>query len=239
MAAVLLLAAAPWAIGSEAGNAAKKEKKSFQVHTALEKGEKTVGLGVLFANFNSDNSEFLLLANNLGAKGNVFRIAPNFSVAYKDNASVGLRLKYSNAKLDLDEANLRLFSDALSAGLSDVTGNWKSFGGTVFHRNYIGLDPKGTVGLFCEFQLGYSYNRIDFGADQYNTANQVKLSFNPGLILYILPMVSVEASVGLADVSYTTSLSHNGSTEDGKFSRVGGGAHLNILNCNFGISFHF
>lgn len=220
-------------------SARDRKDKELISHTALYKGEKVAGLDILFANFDSNNTEFLLLANNVGASGNVFRVHPFFFYAYKDNAAAGLRLNFSTARVNLDNVDLNLLSPDLNFSFSGAYGTWRAVGGEVFHRNYIGLDRKGTVGIFCEFALGYNYNKLDFGAGNYDIINQVKLVFRPGLILYILPQVSVEASLGLADVSYTFSDAYSANQKVGSFGKWGLGARFNILNCNFGIAYHF
>lgn len=220
-------------------SARDRKDKELTSHTALYKGEKVAGLDILFANFDSNNTEFLLLANNVGASGNIFRVKPFFFYAYKDNAAAGLRLNFSTARANLDKVDLNLLSPDLNFNLSGVDANWRAVGGELFHRNYIGLDRKGTVGIFCEFALCYNYNKLDFAGGNYDIINQLKLVFSPGLILYILPQVSVEASLGLADVSYTFSDAYSENRKAGSFGKWGAGARFNILNCHFGIAYHF
>ncbi len=221
----------------------KKEKsewqKTFQMQTVLEKGERTAGAGILLANFDSDNSELFLLANNIGANGNLFHIKPCLSYAYRDNAAIGARISFATAKMNIDETNLRLISDDLATDLSDIDGRLSSFGGGLFHRNYIGLDSKGTVGLFCEFELRYTHSTLDYDNGLSNSINQLRLTFSPGAVLYIMPMVSVEASIGLADLTYTASRSNNEDNSEGTYNKFRGGTRINIMNCNFGISYHF
>lgn len=222
-----------------AGGSGDREKKAFTVHTVLEKGETAAGLGILSANLNEDNSGYLLLVKNLEGGGEVFYFRPSLAFAYKDNASIGFRIVFGSASLDLSNADVRLLSDDVSANLKDLDVNFRSFGGAVFHRNYFGLDSRGTAGLFCEYQLGYSGTSINYGTGGKNAVGQFKLLFSPGFILYILPMVSVEGSIGIADLTYIKSGSHDGSGNDGSFHRFGGGVKPNLLNSNFGISYHF
>lgn len=242
MVLTLMLFSVPRSFAQEKADttaAAAPSKKNFKVSTALEKGEKSIGFSLLYSNFDSKNSEFLLLATNLSTSGSIFRIRPYFQYAYRDNCSVGFRMRYTNAKIDLSNANLKLFTDDLSFSLKDTKGTLNAFGASVFHRNYFGLDRKGTVSLFCEFELGYSFNKIDFGAGQYNTGNKVDLVFSPGVLLYILPFVSVEASIGLADLTYFNSRSYVDNVPGGDINRFGAGVHFNVMNLNFGISYHF
>lgn len=219
--------------------ASARGNKEFKTHTVIEKGEMTLGASAIYANFNSSNSEFLQLVNAFDANGKFFRISPKFACAYKDNAEIGLKLSYSNADLRIDKVNASLLAESLSLDLKDLDGRWQSYGASLYHRNYFGLEKSGTVGLFCEFRLGYNHDRLDTAASAYNTADTMKLSFAPGVILFILPFAAIEASVGLADLSCAFVHSYDTGVPEGSARRFSGGVSLNILNCDFGLSFYF
>lgn len=210
--------------------ASARGNKEFKTHTVIDKGEMSVGASALYANLNSSNSEFLLLVNNLDASGKLFRICPRFSYAYKDNAEIGLKAEYMNASL---------LGDLPSLDIKDFSGRLQSYGASLLHRNYFGLEKSGTVGLFCEFRLGYMHNRLDTAVSTYSTADTMKLTFAPGVILFILPFAAIEASVGLADISCAFVHSYAPGAPDGSARNFSGGVSLNILNCDFGISFYF
>jgi len=214
-------------------------KDIFGTHTLLEKKEMSVGASILYANLGSSNSEFLLMVNNLGADGNYFRFAPKFEYAYNDNASIGLRLGYSSGKADISSADINLLTESLNFKISDAHADLIGGSAAIYHRNYFGLEKTGTVGLFAEFQLGYTYSRTGFGSNNYNRSNQVKLSFSPGVILFIVPYVSIEGAISIADVSYTSALSYKDGNVEGNASKLRAAASFNILNCLFGINYHF
>ncbi len=216
-----------------------RHTRAFEKHTVVYKGETMGGLSAVYANLNSTNTEYLLLINNLDATGALFRIAPQMSYAYKDNASIGARFVYNNAVVDLGNVDLNLLSKDLGVSLSDQSLSWSSCGAYIFHRNYIGLEKSGTAGFFCEFRLGYSSNRLDMGGGDCNKSRQVQLAFAPGFILYILPFVSVEASMGMADLTYTKAEVLTEGVREGDRGSFGGGVGLKLMNCNFGISYHF
>lgn len=213
--------------------------RTFEKHTLVYKGEKMSGLGFVYANLDSRNSEYLLLVNNLDAGGVLFRATPQFSCAYSDNAAIGARIVYNNASLDLGNVDLNLLSKDLGVTLSDSALGWTSFGGYVFHRNFIGLEKSGTAGFFCEFRLGYTHSRLDFGSGNCNTVNQGKLAFAPGFLLYVLPFVSVESSIALADLTCTGATSFDGEVKDGSRSRFSAGVGLKLIDCHFGVAYHF
>lgn len=217
---------------SPALRAGDKEKR-FKTYTALEKGEWIAGLSALYSGINSNNSQFLLIVEDMDADGNLLRLSPAVSYAYKDNASIGLRFSYSRANLNLDDINLNLFSDDLSLDISKFNASYNSWNAGFFHRNYFGLGPKGNVGLFCEFQLSYAHSSLKYDSDT-DTANRFGLTFSPGVIVYIFNFLSFEASIGIADANCTIAKSPSGD-----FTKWGGGLSFNLLNCNFGLNFHF
>lgn len=215
------------------------EKKGLQTYTVINRGEFMAGAGILYADANSSNSEFLLLANGLDAEGKFFRISPCMSWAYRDNATIGIRGSFTAGIAAIDNVNLNLLDKDLGIDIEDIGGSVKSFGVSLFHRNYFGLEKSGTVGLFCEFRLGYTGSHIATGSDSVNSIQQARLSFAPGFVLFVLPFVSLEASIGIADVTYTHSDASRGNAPVGNSSRIGGGISFNLLNSNFGVTYHF
>lgn len=218
---------------------AAREKKNLSSHTIINRGEVMAGAGILYANVNSGNSEFLLLANNLDASGKFFRIAPSVSVAYRDNATIGLRGSFNAAVASVENVNLNLLDKDLGIDLKDIGCAVKAYGVSLYHRNYFGLEKSGTVGLFCEFRLGYTHTRLDTASDSFNTLQQMNLCFAPGAILFVLPFVSLEASIGIADVTYTISDVRQNDAPVGNSKKIKAGVSLNLLNCNFGVTYHF
>lgn len=235
---LVLMAVFPVSSFATEGKKNQRETKKFNPSVLLYKGECVAGGSVLYASFNSGNSEILLIANNIDASGSFFRIAPSFQYAYMDNASVGFRFAYNGANGKISRLDMNL-GDDLNFDVRNTALKLNGWSAGIFHRNYIGLDKKGTVGLFCEFQLGYSYNRTETAAADYSISNRVKLSFAPGLYLYVLPFVSLELSVGLADVSYNRIRDFKNNEQSGTFNKFDGGVKFNLLNCNFGIAYHF
>lgn len=216
-----------------------RRHKNFINPTVMYRNEIAGGTGLLYTNFSSRNSEFALLANGIGANGNLFRFSPFVEFAYKDNASIGIRGQITTAGAQIDKATASLLSEDLSFSVNDVSARLTSYGAAIFHRNYFGLEKSGTVGLFLECALKYSHNKLDIGGGNYNNVDQLRLGLAPGIILYVLPFVSVEGSIGIADVTASMSRSYKQDRLQGQFGKVKANASLNILNCNFGVAYHF
>lgn len=220
----------------------KASQERFERRTVLYRGEKVAGISIMSANVNSSNSEALLVVEGLDVTGKLFRVAPDFEYAYRDNAGIGLRVSYTRAGLDIPSVDLSVFSSDLSFSLEDASGTLNSFKATAFHRNYVGLSKKGSVGLFLEEGLSYVHATTDIGSGETGTRDvrqSVMLSLSPGVILYILPFVSIDASIGIADLSFVSSSASKGGQKDGSRWQFKAGFKLNVLNLNFGIHYHF
>lgn len=82
---------------------------------------------------------------------------------------------------------------------------------SLFHRDYMGLDRRGIVGVIYEMELlvksGTSI--ITSGVGEGATASKsnnftAKLNINPGLAVYVFPEVCVTATVGIGGISYNS-----------------------------------
>lgn len=220
--------------------AAEKEtrREKFENRTVLYKGEKKVGASLMYGSLNSGNSEVLLLMKNIDAAGRVLRIAPDFEMAYRDNASAGLRLSYIHALANVNALDLNLTSD-LNFSLKDISVNVNGYSAAVFHRNYIGLSKSGSVGFYLEESLSFTgINTVMQGGGTDNTY-KINLTLSPGFILYILPPVSIELGIGIADLGFIKAGSYSGGDQNGSRWQAKAAMNLNVLSLNFGIHYHF
>ena len=128
----------------------------------------------------------------------------------------------------LDNVGLEVPGMGISLELGDQAVDYTSYGLSVYHRNYKGLDSKGNFGVFFETSLGASKTSILLNDDSVLDQKSIKAVFSPGLMIYVLPFVSLEASAGIADIRWSP----------GSGDTFGGGLHFNLLNCRLGVSFH-
>ena len=145
-----------------------------------------------------------------------------------------------NIDLDLGDQNDFDFS----IDNMDLSSDNFSFG--VFHRSYVGLDRKGRFGLFAELELSVTTGSSDFkykSGDTYKTTYsdnfQARLSFNPGMAVYIFPNVCGTLSFGLGGIQYSsvTQKDENGvktGSRDASKMRF----RLNLANINIGMTVH-
>lgn len=232
-----------WACGETALHASEKQKqKRFKTETALYGGEVSLGLSLMGGKVNGTDSEALLMISNLNANANFLRVSVDVETAYRNNSSIGTRLAYTSGAVDLSNIDLTVPGSDLGLSAGDTRGVLNSFKAVLFHRNYIGLSSKGTVGLFLEEGFSYTHSTTKFGYGDTaitDVRQKVMLSLSPGVILYILPFVSVDISIGIADLSFVHSAAAKQKTDDGSRWQFKAGLKPNLLNLNFGVHYHF
>ena len=204
------------------------------------KGEVMMGLTASYGTVSSDDTDLMLIFDNIDADATIATVKPFVGYFYRDNNCIGIRFGYSH----MGEGN------DLSGQLPyvDLSSDEYSFG--IFHRSYAGLDPKGRFGLFAEFELALSTGHSSFAYDPdhneggapnrtYNDKTQVKLAFNPGAAVYIFPNVCATISFGLGGIQYTSI-----TQKDADGNKVGSRKasnmrfRLNIAAINFGMTIH-
>lgn len=187
-------------------------------------GTFSVGIQAAYAGLNSDNSDILLLLDQVNAKGSAFYAAPQAEFSYRDNRTLGVRMNYCSASLSADQ---------IGAGMRRI-------GGAVFHRNYFALDRKNRLAAFAEFSASLTGGRTQFGNEnEYSSSLRARLSFSPGLTYFVMNNVSVSLSIGLAGLSYNSVKCYSDGVETGYRHKFGADFGLDLLGSGFGISFWF
>ena len=211
------------------------------------KGEVVMGLTASYGTLSSDDTDYMIILDNINASGTVATVKPFLGYFYRDNNCIGVRFGYRHMSGTLDNT----YFDAgegndLSGQLPyiDLSSDNYSFG--LFHRSYAGLDPKGRFGLFAEFELSFSTGTSDFAYETdgairrtYSDNTRVQLMFNPGAAVYIFPNVCATVSFGLGGVQYTSV-----TQKDEAGNKIGSRKasnmkfKLNIAAINIGMNIH-
>lgn len=211
------------------------------------KGEVMLGLTASYGTLKSDDTDFMLLLDNINADGSITTVKPFFGYFYRDNNCIGARFGYrridgslGNADLDLGDKN------DISFSVSDMglTSDQFSFG--IFHRSYAGIDPKGRFGLFAELELSctsgssrFTYKSGDEIKRNESDMMKLKLSFNPGVAVYIFPNVCGTLSFGLGGIQYTTIKQYDDhGVKTGSREASAMRFRLNLADINIGMIVH-
>ena len=213
----------------------------FKTHLIAPKGEWQCGLSVMYADFSSNNSDYMLLLQGLDASASILRLAPEAAYTFKNNHAIGARFQYTSVGGMLDSATADLLGN-LSLSVEDIMAQTHSMGGSVYQRTYQGLDKYGRIGTFWDYILGFTRSKTQLGVGEtdpsYTINNRINLGFAPGLVYFPMNNVSIQACISLAGLSYNRTRVYS----DGQLSGVRHAwkaySNLSILDLNFGITVH-
>jgi hypothetical protein len=197
---------------------------------------------------NADDTDIMLLFDNINLGLRSATVKPFFAYAYRDNLAVGVRFGYEHISGEVGslDLNLGLIADMENMGLSNMGLRSENFSWSIFHRNYIGLDRKGTVGVIMEAELlcktgntsiwnGMGDERTK--SDSRNFA--ARLNFNPGLAIYVMPQVCVTVTVGVGGLYYNNIRQYDALGNSlGRRDRSGLSLKLNLADIQVGIVAH-
>ena len=229
-------------LGSEIAPRDTTAQNRFTNRLIIQKGTWQCGIMVMYADFDSTNSDYMLALQGLSAKASILRFAPEASFAVSDNHAVGVRFQYTKANGLLESmtadilGNMSLPIENLSAGSSSISAN-------VFYRTYFGLDKRGRFGIFWDYVLGYTRGKSQFAsADEpspYTFKQKGSLGFAPGVIYFPMNNISVQACISLVDLSFSHVGAYNADSElTGTRTAWRVQSKLNVLNLSFGLTLH-
>lgn len=228
-------------LGAEITPKDPAKQKRLTNRLIAPKGEWQCGMSVMYADFNSANSDYMLMLQGLNLRASMLKITPEAAYSFKDNHAVGVKFNYMKFGGMLDSATADLLGN-MSLSVSDINAATNSMGGSVFQRTYIGIDKQGRFGIFWDYILGYTRAKTQFASGEASNSHTVKekvyLAFSPGVIYFPMNNVSIHANISIADVSYATTKAYQNGNEVGMHKGWKAQAGLNLLNLSFGLAIH-
>ena len=213
----------------------------FKNHLIVPKGSWQCGISVMYADFSSDNTEYMLMLQGLNANASMLRLAPEAAYAYSDNHAVGAKFQYTNMNGMMDSMTADLLGN-LSLSVSDINATSTTLGGAIFQRTYIGIDRRGRFGITWDYVLGYTRSNTHFTTADASLSDSLKekvsLSFAPGVVYFPMNNVSIQANISIADVSYAVTTAYDSGAPVGRHTGWRARASLNLLNLSFGLTIH-
>lgn len=212
------------------------------------KGEVMLGLTASYGNVKAEDSDLMLLFNDIDVGLRSTTVRPFIAYAYRDNRAVGMRFgyQYMNGQLGNIDLNLDLVADGIenmniaNLGLRNETYSW-----SIFHRNYLGLDRRGIVGVILESELlvKTGTTRFNSGGESVNSSLSrnfaAQLNLNPGIGVYIFPQVCVTATVGIGGLRYNNIRQLNSAGEViGRRDHSSLSFKVNIVDIQIGVVAH-
>ena len=211
------------------------------------KNEVMLGLAASYGTLDISDSDLMLLVDDINLGMRRASVMPFIAYAYRDNQTVGLRFGYDFIKGDLGNVALNLGSVAdMSLSLADIGLRSDNYSWSVFHRNYIGLDRRGIVGVILEAELlvktGTSSLYTGVGDSRTNTVSNnfaAKLNLNPGLAVYVFPEVCVTVTVGIGGLKYNNVRQYDAlGVETGRRDHSALNFKFNLADIQIGIVAH-
>lgn len=198
------------------GMAQENGRKMGENHLFMPKGAIGVGLQCSYFDLGGSNASIMVFLEQLNASGTYFALAPYFTYCYRNNQSIGIKIKYANTSGSIDGLQASLPGSDMEFDISDMNANSTTFLGEIFHRSYMGLDDKGRFGLFVDLALQYSNSRTASGTgneygSEYTSTNAIKAAIRPGLEVFIMNNVSSVLSIGIGGISYSNSRNYKDS----------------------------
>lgn len=225
----------------------RRVDRNINTNKFVYRNEVMLGLTASYGTLSVDNSDLLLLLENINIGLKRTTVRPFVAYTYRDNSAVGLRMGYEMVKGNLDNLSLNLGEEAdLSFSLGGFAVGSENMSVALFHRNYMGLDRRGIVGVILESELlvksGLTTVTMGSGEGATNSRNKTftaKLNLNPGLAVYIFPEVCVTVTVGIGGLSYNRIRQiDNAGVEVGSRQRSNMSFKVNIADIQIGVVAH-
>ena len=216
------------------------KSRRLKNHLIAPKGEWQCGIAVMYVDFSTADSDYMMLLQGLNANASMLRLAPEAAYTFAKNHAVGVRFQYTNIDGMIDSATADLLGN-LSLSFENVHALSRSMSGSVFQRTYVGLDPKGRVGVFWDYVLGYTRSQTQFssgGPASYSINNKFHLGFMPGIVYFPMNNMSVQACICLAELSYNNVRAYEDRKMTGGRQAWKAQASLNLLDISFGLTIH-
>lgn len=211
------------------------------------RGEVMLGLAASYGTLKATDADLMLFFDQINVGLRRTTIKPFVAYAYRDNRAIGLRFGYEYIDGNLGNVALNLGSAAdLSFSIADLNLRSESYSWSLFHRNYMGLDRRGIVGIILESELMVKTGTSSFGIGSGDGASYSKnrnfaarLNFNPGIAVYIFPEVCVTATVGIGGLYYNQIRQQDiYGQELGRRDRSGLQFKFNVADIQIGIVAH-
>ncbi len=211
------------------------------------KGEVAIGLTASYGTLSSEETDYLLILDNLNLDGSIFTVNPSFGYFIKDNLCVGVRFGYTRMQGHVGSANINLGeANDINMSFANIRLDNHTVSYGAFFRSYAGIDSKGHFGLFSEMEIAVNTGSTNLAYESntqmkhtHSENLQCKLDFNPGLAVYVFPNVCTTISFGLGGIQYTKT-----TQKDPEGNVIGSRSaskmrfRLNLLNIRIGFNVH-
>ena len=208
----------------------------------ISKGTWMTGGTVSYSEHEEANLNFMVL-KDFESDGYSFSVSPYFGYFFKDNMAVGGRFTYHRSYMDLGNVDINL--GGLEINLNEVYYLEHKYDVTAFYRSYMSIGSSKIFGLFNEMRLTYGHgqgkNSTGKGVDYdgtYQTIQNLKIGFSPGLTAFITNRASAEVSIGVMGFDFKWIDQKTNQVEVGKRRVSSGNFKINLFSINLGMTLY-
>ena len=208
----------------------------------ISKGTWMTGGTVSYSEHEEANLNFMVL-KDFESDGYSFSISPYFGYFFKDNMAIGGRFTYHRSYMDLGNVDINL--GGLEINLNEVYYLEHKYDATAFFRSYMSIGSSKIFGLFNEMRLTYGHgqgkNSTGKGVDYdgtYQTIQNLKIGFAPGLTAFITNRASAEVSIGVMGFDFKWIDQKTNQVEVGKRRVSSGNFKINLFSINLGMTLY-
>lgn len=210
----------------------------------IPKGQWQFSLTASYGEFNSKDLQVFDLLTDFDFGGHMFSIKPAISYFIRNNMSVGIRFAYTGSKADVGAFAMDIDED-LNLNIKDIFYRNEEYSADLIYSQYIGLSPRSRFGIFNEVALSLASGNGDFRRpyngepkNTHTTYMQARLTFSPGVCVFIMKNVSFNVSFGVFGFYLRNVKQTSEGKEIGNRFTSGANFRFNIFNINFGIGVH-
>ena len=209
----------------------------------VSKGTWVVGGSMSYSQHINDGHS-ILVVDNINSRGYNVSVNPRALYMMKDNMGVGLKLSYDRNMMDLASADLSIAGVEMNA--ADCYQIAHEFSAYALCRAYIPFSNIRRFSLFADVMLGGSYKQgkafnagLEYISGTYETATNLKLVVNPGIMAFLTNHLAVECNMGLFGLSYGWKNQIGNQVEVGSTDLASAGFMVNLLSVEIGLSYYF
>ncbi|MDE5773006.1 MAG: hypothetical protein K2H86_00935 [Muribaculaceae bacterium] len=210
----------------------------------IPRGTWHFGLTVSYGQFDVSNMGVLNMVSDIDVGAHTFNVKPYLSYFIRNNLSVGLRLGYTTGRLALGSMKVDIDED-MNFNLHDILYKSESYAAALTLQQYYGLTRRGRFGVYNEVELAFSSGSSDFERPfdgvikrTHTTNMEAKLTFSPGVCVFIMENVSFNLSFGVFGFYLRNERQKVDDVDLGNRFTSGANFKINLFNLAFGIGIH-
>ncbi|MBR4930382.1 MAG: autotransporter outer membrane beta-barrel domain-containing protein [Bacteroidaceae bacterium] len=221
-------------------------KRRRQMRSFVPQGNWVYGVSAGYLTMNSNHTDLVfngMADADMRLKG--FSFSPYMGYAVGNNSILGLRVGYN--QLDGTEAFFPQYEEeTLKHTFRNIDYTHTFYNVEAYWRGYVPIDNKLRWAFFTDVTLGYQggsgyvlSDRDDVAYRSNFSLNQIRLGVRPGIAVALTNHVSIDLSVGLANVSYALQHEKNRDGDDIKENGFRINRLIDMANFQCGLTLNY